>query len=53
MDRGVRLFTNILDNMFKLNNINNLSIKMNSEKPSHLRFADYLVLITDKFKEAK
>lgn len=61
IERGVRqgdvispkLFTNLLEYMFKRTNIENLGININGEKLSHLRFADDLILITDDLKEAQ
>lgn len=61
MERGVRqgdvispkLFTTLLEYMFKRIKIENYGININGEKLSHLRFADDLVLVADGFGKAK
>jgi len=48
-----KLFTNLLEYMFKRTNIENLGINIKGEKHSHLRFAYDLILIINDLKEAQ
>lgn len=60
IDRGVRqgdtispkLFTNLLEYMFKSIDLENLGININGENLTHLRFADDIVLIADRLDYA-
>lgn len=60
IERGVRqgdtispkLFTTVLEYMFKKIELDNRGINVNGETLSHLRFADDIVLISDRLDEA-
>ena len=60
IERGVRqgdtispkLFTNLLEYMLKEINWNNLGVNINGEDLNHLRFADDVVLISDRIDKA-
>lgn len=61
IERGVRqgdvlspkLFTALLEYMFKKIDFENMGININGEKLNHLRFADDIVVITDRVDEAR
>lgn len=61
IERGVRqgdvlspkLFTTLLEYMFKKIGFDEMGININGEKLSHLRFADDIVIIADRIDEAK
>lgn len=60
IERGVRqgdtispkLFNSVLQYMFKQTNWDNLGVNINGERLNHLRFADDIVLIADRFNDA-
>jgi len=47
-----KLFTNLLEYTLKVTNWNNLGLNINQRRLNHLRFADDIVLISDKIDKA-